>query len=462
MSRFTDVLADIAEQAKVYDVTDVAVRGARRRRRVRIAGRAVAATMAVVVVVACGGLAVTRIGEYFGGPGRPEPGPGRLDGDPPALVEPLLNSPTRGSLASDSGYLRDLLDRIAGDAERYGLPADRSRLRVLFAGDLPGKRRLAVVAGATANPRMIDLTGSRGTSAGRLQLTGWGDVDEPIVRSEWRDGPRGSGYTLIFGPTGYDVSTSDAPRYLADGTVKRDWKPEPAGYILVDLNTIPRGLRVRFNRGDKVLYEAGVASPGTRRTVEVDPNPLFGRGKPEPRAANAAADALAYSSGLSGPDVHYVVLWSADYDVHPSGGANPGQIATVMAVTKDGGGPYLTLAVDASKEPLGRDHPTGAGVFGDPQHALIAMRLPYFGGPEPQDLQIVAPPKAVRADILRGGAVAASTPLANGVGSVRLPGPVEVTVRVYDAAGAVVAERPFKDVTGNAPAGVYEPDVKGW
>jgi hypothetical protein len=52
--------------------------------------------------------------------------------------------------------------------------------------------------------------------------------------------------------------------------------------------------------------------------------------------------------------------------------------------------------------------------------------------------------------------------LANGVGSVRLPGPVEVTVRAYDAAGAVVAERPFKDVTGNAPPGLYEPEIKGW
>jgi hypothetical protein len=462
MRQLADVLADVAERAKVYDVTDRAVRGARRRRWTRLAGRTGAAVTAVVLAVTCGSLALVRIDERFGGPGRPEPGPGRLAGDPPALVRPLLDSPTRGSLAGDTGYVQALLDRVAGDADRYGLPADPSKLRVLFAGDLPGNQRLALVAGATANPRLIHLTGGRGTGASRLKLTGWDDVDTPIVRSEWRDGPRGNGYALIFGPTGYDAFTSDAPRYLVDGTVKRDWKPEPAGFILVDLKTIPRGLRVRFSRGDTVLYEAGVASPGAKRDVDVDPNPLFGRGRPEPRAANEAADALAYSSGLTGPDVHFVVLWSDDYDVDPSGGANPGQIATVMAVTRDGGGPYLTLAVDASKEPLARDHPTGAGVFGDPQHALIVMRLPYFGGPEPQDLKIVAPSGAVRAEVIRDGAVAAATPLANGVGSLHLPGPVEVTVRVLDAAGAVVAERPFKDVTGNAPPGLYEPEIKGW
>jgi hypothetical protein len=287
-------------------------------------------------------------------------------------------------------------------------------------------------------------------------------VDSPIVRSEWSGGPHDSGYALILGPAGYDAFTSDRPRYLADGTVDRAWKPEPAGYILLDPKTAPRGLRVRFSRGTKVLYEGGVASPGTKRTVEVDPNPLHGRGKPEPRAAKGAADALAYSSGLDGPAVHYVVLWSDDYVVDPSGGKNPGQIATVMAVTADGGGPYITLAVDGSNEPLGRDHPTGAGVFGDPEHALIVMRLPYFGGPEPQDLQIVAPPGAVRAEVLRAGAVVATTPLANGVGKVRLPGPVTVTLRVYDAKGAVVTERPFADVTGNAPVGLYEPEVKGW
>jgi hypothetical protein len=268
----------------------------------------------------------------------------------------------------------------------------------------------------------------------------------------------------VFGPVGYDVSVSEAPRYLADSTVKRDWKPEPAGYIMRDTATLPAGLRVRMSRGETVFYEGGVASPGSRRTASVETNPLHGRGKPAPGAAQAAADALAYSSGLVGPGIRYIVLWSDDFVVDDpnGGGSGVGQIATVMAMTPDGGGPYLTLATDASPQPNGRTHPTGAGVLGDPERSLIVMRMPHFTADVPDTLQIVAPPAAVRADVLgRDGAVVATTPLSNGVGQLHLAGPIQVTVRVLDAQGAVVAERAFADITG-APASGVEPEIKGW
>jgi hypothetical protein len=198
--------------------------------------------------------------------------------------------------------------------------------------------------------------------------------------------------------------------------------------------------------------------------VNIDPNPLHGRGKPAPRAARVATDALVFSTGLVGPGVRYVVLWSDDFPVDDpnGGGSGMGQIATVMAITPDGGGPYITIATDTSKEPNGRNHPTGAGVLGDPDRALIVMRMPHFGPEVPDQLQFIAPPSAVRAEVLRDGTVLATAALDNGVGNVQLRGPIEGTVRVYDASGATVAERPFADRTGLAPSGVYEPTVKGW
>ncbi|MEU0553248.1 hypothetical protein [Dactylosporangium sp. NPDC006015] len=448
--RLAEVLGDVAEQAKLYDLTDNAIKVVRRRRRVRKTAVAMVTMVAVLVGVVAFVLP-------SGGPGRPEGGPGRLDGEPSSKVLPLLEAPTRGSLKDDAAFLDALLDRVVDNPSAFGLPGDRARLRVLFAGDLPGNRRVALVAGVTAAPRMVHLTAPGKAAAKKLELTGWSDVEDPVVREEWRN-DKNQGYALLFGPADYEVSVSEAPRYMDDGTIQRTWEPEPAGYIVRDTSTLPRGLRVRMSRGDVVFYEAAVASPGTARAERIDPSPLYGRGKPAPRAAQVAADALAYSTGLVGPGIQYVVLWSNDFAV-PDG---VGQIATVMAVTEQGGGPYITIATDTSPEPNGRNHPTGAGVAGDPEHTVIAMRMPHFDDTAPDTLQIVAPPQAVRVDLLKGEEVLATVPLSNGLGRVELPGPLQLTVRALDAQGKVVAQRAFADLTGNQPSGGYEPEVHGW
>ncbi|MET7420407.1 hypothetical protein [Dactylosporangium sp. NPDC005555] len=459
MTRLGEVLDDIAEHAKLYDVTDKAVRVARRRRRVRKTTTAVMAMVLVLVVM------VTVLPMFlFGGPGRPEGGPGRLDGVPPTLVQPLLDTPTRGSLAGDARYVGALLDRIVDEPEDFGLPGDRTKLRVLFVGDVPGNRRIALIAGITGVPRMVNLTGSGKAPVKDLDLTGWSDVEEPVVRDGWR-GDKNEGYELILGPSGYDVSVSSAPQYMSDGTIQRTWTPEPAGYILRDTATLPRGLRVRMTKGDTVFFESAVASPGTVRAAQIDPTPLYGRGKPAPRAAQAAADALAYSTGLVGPGIQYVVLWSDDFVVNDpnGGGSGLGQIATVMAVTESGGGPYITVATDTNPEPNARTHPTGAGISGRLEQSVIAMRMPHFDETVPATLQIIAPPTAVRVDLLKGQEVVDTVPLTNGVGKLDLPGEVQLRVRALDAQGNTVAERLFKDWDGvPTSGGGYEPEIRGW
>ncbi|MEV4134023.1 hypothetical protein AB0J72_17865 [Dactylosporangium sp. NPDC049742] len=450
MTRLVEVLGDVAEQAKLYDVTDTAIRVARRRKRVRKTAVAMGTMVAVLVGVVA---FVLPSGSHP----RPEGGPGRLDGEPSSRVLPLLEAPTRGSLKDDAAFVDAVLDRVVDNPSAVGLPGDRARLRVLFAGDLPGNRRLVLVAGVTAMPRMVHLTGPAMTAAKKLELTGWSDVEDPVVRDDWRN-DKNQGYALLFGPADYEVSVSDGPRYMDDGTIQRTWGPEPAGYVVRDTSTLPRGLRVRMSKGDAVFYEGILAPPGTVRPERIDPSPLYGRGKPAPRAAQVAADALAYSTGLVGPDVQYVVLWSDEFVV-PDG---VGQIATVMAVTEQGGGPYITIATDTSPEPNSRNHPTGAGIAGNPEHTVIAMRMPHFDDTAPDTLQIVAPPQAVRVDLVKGEEVLATVPLSNGIGRIELPGPLQLTVRALDAQGKVVAQRAFADLTGNQPSGGYEPEIHGW
>jgi hypothetical protein len=463
MRPFADVLEEIAEQARVYDVVDAAVRGARRRRRTRIVVRPLVAVAVVFALVTCAGLGLTALDRFTSSPGRPEPGAGRLAGDPPTLVRPLLDSPTRGSLAGDQTFLKKLRDRVIGSADDFGVPADASKLRILFAGDVPGGRRIALVAAMVANPRYVEVEGRRGADPSKLRVTGWDDVTEPVIRIDNVPAPGASGgYVVVFGPAGYDISQSVNPRYLADGTVRRVWTPVPSDYFQFDYaQDVPVGLRFRFSKGTKILYEDGVSTHKSLNAT-VEPTPLFGRGKPEPRAAQQAAQALAYATGLAGPDVHFVVLWSDDFDTKDPSYPGPSQIATVMAVTADGGGPYITLAVDSKNPPEGRNHPTGQGILGAPEKGLIVMRPPYFTGSEPDYVQIVAPPSAVRAEALRSGTVVAKTGLKDGLGTLRLPAPSSLLFRVYDASGTVIAERPYQDVTGLATNSYFEPTIKGW
>jgi len=169
------------------------------------------------------------------------------------------------------------------------------------------------------------------------------------VRTGWRR-TETVGYELVFGQAGYDVSVSPVPHYMADASTSRTRQPESVGYVLRDVADLPKGLRLRIARGADVLYEAGVASPGGSYSGTVYPTPLYGRGKSAPRAVKAAADALAFSAGLTGPDVHYIVLRSDDFP-HPQRRRGPGQIATVVALTPDGGGPYSLSPPTRTRNP---------------------------------------------------------------------------------------------------------------
>jgi hypothetical protein len=462
MTRFTDLLGEVADQAKLYDVLPGAVRSARRRRMVMRTSAGLTVAAAAVVLVAMF-LVASRLGG-LGGDMDFDRGPDRETGDVPAVVSSLLDSPTRGSLAADPAYVRQVLDRITKDPDAFGLPGDTARIRVLFAGDLPRNQRLVLVAGLTAKPRLIHLTGRTGGSARGLDLTGWEDVEAPVLKVDWRDVDLTKGYSLVLGPAGHEVSVSANPRYLADGTISREWQPVPSDFIVSDVSNVPRGFRVRISRAGKVLWEGAVTPPGTKRTGEVPLEPLFGRGKPAPRAAQVAADALAFSTGLVGPEIRYVVLWSDDFEVDDpnGGGSGLGQIATVMALTPDGGGPYTTIATDTNKEPNSRYHPSGNGILGDPEQGLIVMRMPTFGPPPPPEVQIVAPPAAVRVEVFDKDVLLRTAPLVNGVGRIPAPSDLDLTVRVFDAAGTKIAERPFADRGGLAPAGLYEPEIKGW
>lgn len=426
----------------------------RRRRHRRNLSAGLAALVVLLVLPAS--LLVTR------GFGHPNQSSGRTA----ELTQALLDSPTRGSLAGDSAFLAAVTQRAAAEAGGVGptpgvhMPSTASQLRVLFAGDLFGRRR-AVVIGAPGSSYVEVWLGVAGASAGALELQTWADL-APVVRIYLPEGVA-SEYQeswLVLAPAGSVFEYSDHPKYLSDGSVRREWQAVTGDYLAIDGVEVSGDGRVRVSYAGELLLEAGISTLITAGAgvseLPVDRVP----GRTLPLAAETekqTARTLERTPALAG--ARLLVLWSAQI---PMAGVGTVTIATVALRTPDGGGPYATLCFDPNG--MGRNHPTGSGVIGDPEKSLIAMRLPSYTAGGPTDtLQIIAPTAAVRVEVLRGGQLVTGGPLQLGVGAVQLPqtGAASVTVRAYSATDAVLAEHGFTDDESSGSA-VFEKDIQGW
>lgn len=431
---------------RIVPVPDPYGRLLSRRRRFRLRRGLIASAVAAVLL-----LAVPR--GLVAGHSGPAPEP---TGTVPipllrGLIE-LLDSPTRGDLAPDVAFLDRMRQRAAGTP---GMPRDRAAIRVLFAGDVPGGQLLVIMAGVTSRPQWTAFLGTKAAANGNhVQLSTPDDL-RPVVEY------RGERFLLYLGPASCQSDVSGDPRYLADGTIARTWVRQAGCAVVLPYEQMSAAGRLRMTLAGKRLYETPLALP-QNLTATVDPTPVTG-GRPEPVAANQVADVVARTTGLTDARARYRVLWSDEIPMAGLPDSGTAIIATVVAVTPDGGGPYATFAFDpANPKASARNVPTGSGVLGDPSRSLIAMRLPYYTGSGPGDrLQIVAPPTAVRFDLTRDGRVLSGGTLDRGAGYGSLPLPGSATVRAYDGSGRVVAQRDFVDNENNI-TNLYESTYQSW
>jgi len=427
----------------------------RRRRHRRNLSAGLAALVVLLLLPAS--LLVTR------GFGHPNQTGGRAA----ELTQALLDSPTRGSLAGDSGFLAAAKQQvIARYGEAYGptpgagLPTSPSQLRVLFAGDVVGQRMVVVGAPGVAEVQL--WAGPAGAAADALHLEDQQELT-PVLRLNFRDrlAPGFIATALLLAPAGSGIEYSDQLRFLSDGSVRRTWQTMPDDYLAIAGPDLTSVSRVRVNYGSELLLEGhfGVgitAIGGTSVNLPIDRVP----GRTSPLAALAETQTEQYLASWTSPaGSRLLVLWSAQI---PMAGVGTVVIATVAVRTPDGGGPFTTWCFD----PAGnyRYHPTGEGIVGDPETSLIAMRLPYYTADGPTDtLQIIAPTGAVRVEVLRDGQLVTGGPLQLGVGSVELPqtGTGSVTVRAYSEAGVMLAQHSFVDDESSQQF-PYEKDIVGW
>ncbi|GIG10945.1 hypothetical protein [Catellatospora coxensis] len=378
----------------------------------------------------------------------PGDGPHQPAASVPAALLPLLRSPTRGSLAGDAAFLEVMRRRTAAEVGSVRgnpgdgpyMPTDPDRIKVLFAGDI-GSRRYVLTAGMDGWPLKAAFLGDPGEGPEELYQTGSGSLEAAEETSFGTgDGVHPEESFLLLGPVGAVYEEGQA-QWSSTG-VTRTWHPVevPDGYYAVVEVTRSQRLRVRL--GDTVLREVQTypADPGA--AVGLDPKPYGGRGTAFPDVAEQVGSSLLRLTQLAGTGATLRVLWSSQVPAPGAAGAT-GRAATVQVVTTDGGGPYFTGIADADGN--WRDHPTGSGFAAGPEQALIVMRLPSYAAEDNQRLQIIAPPAAVRAELVRDGQVE-EVPLTKGAGWWTEAGKVTATVRAYDAAGNLLATAEFTDL----------------
>ncbi len=383
-------------------------------------------------------------------------------------VRALLDTPTRGSLAGDVSFLDAIRRRAAlevnqdrGGPAALRMPDDINQIKVLYAGDLDGGERIAIVAGDTAWPLKAEYVGRQGADASAMHLSGSGSLEAMVeYGSENPQHP----YALFLAPAGSLIETAGVARYTTDGP-QYDWTAVGQDSYLSGVD--PHWAKVRISFRGTVLKETIIRprNPVGGADITLDPASVTGVSEQVQRAARRTAAMLAYMTGVDPAKVAFRLLWSGEAEVlHLS--TPQGIAVTVYAQTADSGGPYATAVFDPQSLASAYDkftwvtHPTGEGVLRSPATSLIVMRFPYTApytsdvppsGPLPREsdtLQLIAPPHAVRAELVENGSVVQQVTLTDGFGRTSIRPKVSLVVKTFDAQGNLVAQQDFNDIHG--------------
>jgi hypothetical protein len=348
---------------------------------------------------------------------------GRLDDRSAPAAPALFDLPTRGPLAGDEDFL----------AAAVRLPWEQTdppvgTRHVVWAGDVPGGQRWALVAGE--HTALALFTGPAGAPADRLTLANAPHEqasDEPFAVQD-----AATGTLLVVAAPGDTIEVSERPVFAADGTESRSWQDSAGrdGVALVGLRPLlangptPVGYEVFRDRlevhAGRVPDVVGQAAARDLALATVH-GPLLA-----PDDAQQAAGQLVAQLGVDRGDPDALIPWQGQVPGPGDGGA-PATV-TVAAVTTPSG----AVLADASwARPL--DDQLVSGVYGGTcvVRAVLPDGLPaaertyafsctVFGSDEGQQpttaFVIAAPPQAVHARLYgAGGDVVAEVDLGDGV-----------------------------------------------
>ncbi|GAA1390321.1 hypothetical protein [Catellatospora chokoriensis] len=429
----------------------------RRRRRRMFAGGFSTLAAGVVAWLLAGSLAPagTALPEVVNPSDRPPVGVLHRSEPLTPWIRRLIESPTRGSLAADTGFLQEMAERLR---QRDVDVVPDGTVKILFAGDI-GAARLIVAARYDAAEQVgIAVYDERGATPEQLAQAGTKQRDngsmvsvyplEPYVGVSFANTavPWGAGVEVALAPAGCRIA-------VATMASPRTWHDEPGGDHVSDVN--PTMLhRVTC---DGVVHQLDVAGSGglgehNVRPVtdeEVAAAVAAARGEVDPVQAGVLVRRQGSTTGLIGPPR---LLYTGRM---PGAAADADRFSLLASPSADG---IWNLMAE-----------TDLGGFGfrtdvdlDRPGAVLAFE-PWWLGPESGETRILvlAPREAVAVRTLdAAGRVTGTVDLADGVGAVPKPGKATLRLQAVDAAGAIVGTG--VGVVGSFDAPLEELSVRNW
>lgn len=442
----------------------------RTRRRWR---RGISATAVAVATALTGGVLIVT---QPGGPARPEPAP--MTDIPHAMTgapmtewtRRLIDTPTRGNLAGDAGYVQQLTAELrAGTTPTHAMidPA-LTRVKVLALARM-GDAKIVVAAFYNDDRAAVAMLRAAPESApAELATMPWGGMTgdlEPFVFTVSQAEPSPdiavTPSTFALAPAGCQVSTSDTVTYGPDGTAVRTWQEHgdhliAPGELSATWWRVSCEGRVRFEGRENLGFLPATASSSA---------PIA------PGAGGADATLLARASAAWRAVTEHAhageptVVWA---------GTPPAGRPTVVVTGRAAGGGVLVAALTDSPPAqrastawyyAGRAPVRGVTADPGPEFApvttstatgtdLVAVRLPA-PDPAPQlgdRILVVVPQRATDLQVQpAGGGTATTVPVSGGIAVLTRAAPTAaLTLRAVDGTGQILAEGRFS-----------EPDAEG-
>ncbi|MFI6333113.1 hypothetical protein ACIBBG_33075 [Micromonospora chersina] len=325
----------------------------------------------------------------------------------------LADAPTRGSLAGDRVWLDGLRGHIKGLRDSEGLweVAGRDRIRVLYAGDIPG-HRLAIALVPLRLGVFMDWTvmfykGPVGAAPAEMVEDGNTDARSPVVFWAQGDATNG-GAAVVVGPPGSAVTINKGFTYSPQGVI--DYQPTTAsganGVAVAQLPPSPvdPGTSAQVTNNGKVIFEGGIvggwnfADDGSHEVTDAMlAAAVKGSRGPglEPAILATFVQSALQDSRLSAKDVTVHLRWSGTINGQPAAlltlqPHNGGVLAYAMHGNASSWRTDLRLLLPADKadqRPLawrvranGSDAMTDKVIVVAPA-AAAAVRLTIDGGP---------------------------------------------------------------------------------
>ncbi|AGL20014.1 hypothetical protein [Actinoplanes sp. N902-109] len=374
-----------------------------------------------------------------------------------AQSRPLLDSPTRGSLAHDTAWLAGMRAVVQDMRDDDGVwkITDRRQIKFLYAGEV-GDNRLVLAYvpvrwGFITDPQLVWYSGPAGAQPEQMDESGNVDDGQPTVSLAEAASDR-PGFAVVVGPQGSTASISTGFEYTAAGTVAYDPPTTgPAGTGIAEMVLPPAAaapgvtFRVTEN-GHDIPVDGGVGwggpSPDYSRHDAAITRALGGRQFDHATLRQWVTSQLG-SAGLSLRNVTISIPWLGTVNGQPAAlltFQEPGH--GVLAFALHGGANgfredlrLLLPAKDAGRRPL-------------------AWRMRAEGKDDrTNEVHVVGPAGAAKVVLQIPGAAPVAVPLdADRHGTAKLPTPdTAATVTAYASDGTVLGTAPvppFTDIDG--------------